>query len=153
MNRLRSMPTVPVTTAIGCPICSSTGPCSMCSSRYAAMVSRRFSHRSNAFRCTPCSANVSTSPALFLSFKPASTSRSRLPATAAEPNKLRPNRAPSSSAQSTSAIVRAGFGPSHRALITSRPAITPSAPSSQPPLGTESRCEPITIVSSDSPRK
>ena len=66
----------------------------------------------------------------------------------ADPNRLRPKRAPSSSAQSTTATVTGGVPSAARARISSTPAITPSAPSSQPPFGTLSRCEPTTIMSS-----
>src|SRR5947207_1459476 len=68
---------------------------------------------------------------------------SRVPANAELPRRLRPTRAPSSSAQSTRASGRGGGSPaSIHARSTPIAASTPSAPSSQPPDGTESRCEP-----------
>ena len=68
---------------------------------------------------------------------------SSVPANAELPNRLRPKRAPSSSAQSTSTSGRGGGSPARaQARRTPSAAITPSAPSSQPPSGTESRCEP-----------
>ena len=71
-------------------------------------------------------------------------------AAADEPSRLRPNRAPSSSAQSTTLIVTGGCWPLN-IRSASRPAITPSAPSSQPPFGTESRWPPMITVRSDAP--
>ncbi len=61
-------------------------------------------------------------------------------------------RAPSSSAQLTTAtLLGGGVEERSRPSRTARPAHTPSAPSSQPPAGTESRWEPRTIRESDSP--
>ena len=66
--------------------------------------------------------------------RPSTAAGSSVPATAELPNRLRPKRAPSSSAKSTSATERSA--PSSAATrSTSRAAITPSAPSSQPPFG------------------
>ena len=90
----------------------------------------------------------------------ASSAGSRVPAAAELPNRLRPKRAPSSSAQSTRASVRGGCAPSAPAQARSTPSapITPSAPSSQPPSGTESRWEPTASAGSalaraDTPRR
>ena len=101
---------------------------------------------------TPCSASTSGSLPPSLSVRPRSTSMSSVPMHAAEPNRLRLNRAPSSSAQSTSATVTGGVPSAASDRSSSRPDITPSAPSSQPPLGTLSRCEPTTSMSGRSPR-
>src|SRR5215207_1240585 len=77
---------------------------------------------------------------------------SRVPENAELPKRLRPNRAPSSSAQSISARVRGGRRPAcDQARSTPTAAITPSAPSSQPPSGTESTCEPSASAGSRSP--
>ena len=75
------------------------------------------------------------------------------PATAEEPSRLRPKRAPSSSAQSTSATVTGGgssAAASARSTLQRAPS-TPSAPSSQPPEGTASMCEPT--ITKPSPRR
>src|SRR6478672_8799915 len=76
---------------------------------------------------------------------------SSVPTAAAEPNRLRLKRAPSSSAQSTSATVTGGVPAAASERSSSNPLITPRAPSSQPPFGTESRWLPTTSVSADSP--
>ena len=73
------------------------------------------------------------------------------PAAALEPKRLRPNRAPSSSAQLTSRTVTGGVPCSATRRSTSTPATTFSAPSSQPPFGTESMWPPIRTARSDSP--
>ena len=65
------------------------------------------------------------------------------PAAADEPKSERPKRAPSSSAQLTSRTVAGGSPSSASRRSTSTPATTLSAPSSQPPFGTESMCPPI----------
>ena len=83
----------------------------------------------------------------------ARSSGSSVPATAEEPSRLRPKRAPSSSAQSTSVTVQGGVPASASVRSVSSAAMTPSAPSSQPPFGTESMCEPITTVSGRSPAR
>ncbi len=71
-----------------------------------------------------------------------------LPENAELPIRLRPNRAPSSSAQSTSTSGRGGGSPAFdHERSTPSAAITPSAPSSQPPSGTESTWEPQTTAS------
>ena len=80
---------------------------------------------------------------------------SRRPEQADEPNKLLPNRAPSSSAQSTTRTVTGGL-PWYCALIrrsTSTPASVPRQPSSHPPLGTESMWPPMSNSFSLSPRR
>src|SRR5688572_10935671 len=74
------------------------------------------------------------------------------PAAADEPNSERPNRAPSSSAQSTSLTVTGGVPSSAIRRSTSAPASTLRQPSSQPPFGTESMWPPISTARSDSPR-
>src|SRR4249919_260555 len=73
------------------------------------------------------------------------------PAAALEPNSERPKRAPSSSAQLTRRTVTGGRPSAAIRLSTSEPATTFSAPSSQPPFGTESRCPPMISVRSESP--
>ena len=93
----------------------------------------------------PGSASASTSEIPSLSFRPLASSKSRKPEHAEEPKRLRPNRAPSSSAQSTSRTVVGGL-PAYRVLIWRRistPARMFRQPSSQPPLGTESMWPPI----------
>ncbi len=75
-----------------------------------------------------------------------------LPESQDDPNRLRPKRAPSSSAKSISVTVHGGVVPvSAIVRSTSSAAMTPSAPSSQPPFGTESMCDPITTVSGRAP--
>ena len=74
-----------------------------------------------------------------------------MPIAAALPNRLRLNRAPSSSAQSTRATVTGGTPSAASERSSSSPAITPSAPSSQPPFGTLSRWLPTTSMSSLAP--
>src|SRR4029453_3584643 len=68
-----------------------------------------------------------------------------------EPRSLRPNRAPSSSAQSTRRSVTGGFDFCAYRRSASSATRTPSVPSSNPPLGTESRCPPTMTVLLDSP--
>ena len=78
-----------------------------------------------------------------LSTSPSASFISRLPEHAEEPNKLLPNRAPSSSAQSTNRTVTGGLPP-YCALMRRRistPAITLRQPSSQPPFfGHRNQC-------------
>ena len=57
----RSTPNVPSTTPSGRSIDSSTGPCSMCSSRYATALSSCFRASSARSRSTPCSRSASGS--------------------------------------------------------------------------------------------
>ena len=71
------------------------------------------------------------------------------PAAAHEPKSERPKRAPSSSAQLTSRTVSGGSPSSAIRRSTSTPAMTLSAPSSQPPFGTESMWPPISSARSD----
>ena len=73
------------------------------------------------------------------------------PAAALEPKRLRPKRAPSSSAQFTSRTVTGGLPSSAIRRRTSTPATTLRAPSSQPPFGTESMWPPIRTARSDAP--
>ena len=74
-----------------------------------------------------------------------------LPESQDDPNRLRPKRAPSSSAKSTNVTVHGGVPASAIVRSTSSAPRTPSAPSSQPPFGTESMCDPITTVSGRAP--
>src|SRR5688572_1863198 len=74
-----------------------------------------------------------------------------VPAAALDPNSERPKRAPSSSAQLTRRTVAAGSPSSAIRRSTSTPAITLSAPSSQPPFGTESMCPPMSSAFSPAP--
>ncbi len=88
-----------------------------------------------------------------LSFSPRASSMFSVPEQAEEPNKLFPNRAPSSSAQSTSRTVTGGLPP-YWSLMRRRistPASRFRHPSSHPPLGTESICPPISSARSDPP--
>src|SRR6266404_2297441 len=90
-----------------------------------------------------------------LSFSSRASSILRLPEQADDPKRLLPNRAPSSSAQSTRRTVTGGL-PLYWALMRLRistPARTLRQPSSQPPFGTESVWPPIRSELSDSPRK
>ena len=64
---------------------------------------------------------------------------------------LRPKRAPSSSAQSTSRTVTGGSPSSAIRRSTSTPASTLRQPSSQPPFGTESMWPPIRSACSERP--
>ena len=149
---LRSTPKVPSTTPVGFFIDSSTGPCSMCSSRYAR-ASIAFSSRcASSIRssATPFSASASTSRVPCRSFSSRTSSIFRLPAAAADPSRLRPKRAPSSSAQSTSLSVTGGVVPACIRSASSA-AITPRQPSSQPPFGTESRWLPTMTVLGEAP--
>ncbi len=101
-------------------------------------------------RSTPFSFRASGKDIPVASFRPRTASGSSVPAAADEPSRLRPNRAPSSSAQSISFSVTRGVSPLC-ARRTSSAAHTPRQPSSQPPLGTASMCEPTTTIFSDSP--
>src|SRR6266478_231393 len=151
----RSTPFVPRTTPSGNPILSRTGPCSICNSRYAAAFFCSASASGNFSISTPHFRNASCNLTPSRSVRLRSASIECVPANAEEPSKLRPNRAPSSSAQSTRRTVTGGR-PRNSAAIrrsTSRPASSSSAPSSQPPFGTESRCPPSSKDFSDSPRK
>src|SRR5215211_7725094 len=98
----RSTPNVPSTTPRGRSMRSRTGPCSMCSSRYAAAFSSCLCDSFILSRSTPCSerASGSATPSLSLRFR--TSSGLRMLAVALEPKRLRPKRAPSSSAHSTS---------------------------------------------------
>ena len=85
-----------------------------------------------------------------LSFRLRTSSGSSAPAAAPEPKRLRPKRAPSSSAQSTRRNVT-GRSCGARARMTSRAPTTFRAPSSQPPFGTESMWPPMRTARSESP--
>jgi hypothetical protein len=84
------------------------------------------------------------------SVRPRTESGSSEPAAALDPSRLRPKRAPSSSAQLTSLSV-SGRDSGACARSTSRPARTLRMPSSQPPLGTESRWPRRSHKRSESP--
>src|SRR2546426_2930082 len=99
---------------------------------------------------TPFSASASTSRVPCRSVNSRTSSIFKLPAAADDPSRLRPNRAPSSSAQSTSLSVTGGFVPACIRSASS-PASTPRHPSSHPPLGTESRWLPTMTVRLDAP--
>ena len=68
-----------------------------------------------------------------------------------EPNRQRPKRAPSSSAQLTSRTVSGGVPSSAIRRSTSTPATTLRQPSSQPPFGTESMWPPSSSARSEAP--
>ena len=149
----RSTPFVPSTTPKGKPNFSSTGPCSMCNSMYAAAFFFALPASSARSRSMPCAFTASSSLTPSLSLRSRKSLGSKNPLTALEPNNERPKRAPSSSHQSTNRTVTGGL-PLYCALIrrsTSRPASTFRQPSNQPPLGTLSRCPPIHNSRSDSP--
>ncbi len=99
---------------------------------------------------TPFSASASTSRTPWRSTRPRVLSGTRLPLAPDDPSRLREKRAPSSSAKSTTASVTGGVVPLRR-RSASTPASRPSGPSSQPPLGTESRWPPMTTVSGRAP--
>ena len=84
--------------------------------------------------------------------RPRSASIDSVPAKAEEPKDCA-RSAPSSSAQSTSRIVTGGRPPNSAATRRriASPDMMPSAPSSQPPFGTESRCPPTRSAFPDSP--
>src|SRR5690606_3517824 len=124
-----------------------------CSSRYApALASSSWASfmRSSS---TPQRFKASTNATPSLSLRSRSSSGTNVPPAALEPIKLRPNRAPSSSAQSTKRTVTGGLPPYCSLIlrIDSGPASTFRQPSSQPPPGTESMCPPMTSSTSDSP--
>ena len=119
---------------------------------------RRFaSCRPHSFtfsKSIPCSLSAVRQAIPSLSVRLRASFMSRCPEQAEEPKRLFPKRAPSSSAQSTRRTVIGGF-PLDSALIRrriSRPASVFREPSSQPPLGTESMCPPMSSAFSDSPR-
>ena len=152
--RQRSTPKVPSTAPSGSSSDSSTGPCSMWSSRYAAACSSCRRAAVAWSRSTPFAASASGRPTPSRSVSRRSASWSVIePAAADEPNSERPNRAPSSSAQLTSRTVTAGAPSSAIRRNTSAPATTLRQPSSQPPFGTESIWPPIRTARSERPRK
>ena len=108
----------------------------MCSSRYAfaSIAFRNFCDSCMRDSSTPFSRSASTSCHAGLVGEVLDFGDLEAAAAADEPSRLRPNRAPSSSAQSTTLIVTGGCWPLN-IRSASRPAITPSAPSSQPPFG------------------
>ena len=116
------------------PIDSSTGPCSMWSSRYAAADSSCDRASRARSRSTPFAASASGSeiPSLSVSWRSSSWSLIDPPA-AEEPKSERPKRAPSSSAQLTRRIVTGGVPCSASRRSASAPATTLRHPSSQPP--------------------
>ena len=99
---------------------------------------------------TPFSASASTRRVPSRSFSWRTSSIFRLPAAADDPSRLRPKRAPSSSAQSTSLSVT-GAGADACMRSASSAAVTPRHPSSHPPFGTESRWLPTMTVFDDAP--
>ena len=148
----RSTPKVPSTTPSGSCIDSSTGPCSMCSSRYAAAPSSSERASSARSRSTPCAASASGSAVPSASRRPRSSAWSVIePAAADDPKSDRPKRAPSSSAQLTSRTVTGGAPSAAIRRSTSTPAITFRHPSSQPPFGTESMWPPRRTARSEPP--
>ena len=107
----RSTPNVPSTTPSGRSSDSSTGPCSMWSSRYAAAFFQlRCARRARGRGRRRCSRErVRQRDAVARRERSRSSSWSRIePAAADEPNSERPKRAPSSSAQLTSRTVSGG---------------------------------------------
>ncbi|CAB4725253.1 unannotated protein [freshwater metagenome] len=126
----------------------------MCSSAEPTMDDSASPAVSTVSSDTPYSATTSPNFLPALSTSPRTSSTSRVPDTAAEPNSERPKRAPSSSAQSTTLTETGRSTPSRcSARRISAPASTPRQPSSQPPLGTESRWLPSTIRSGRLPRR
>ena len=101
-------------------------------------------------RSTSFSFRASGSAMPWLSLRWRTASGSSVPAAAEEPSRLRPKRAPSSSAQSISFSVTSGVSPLCP-RSTSSAAQRPRQPSSQPPCGTASMCEPTTTIFSLSP--
>ena len=134
---------MPLTAEARRPESRRTGPCSMCSSTEASAPSRLAVAPDAASRSTPHAARASCRRVPSLSRRSRTSSGSRVPAAAEEPRRLRPKRAPSSSAQSTRRTSTAG-GASAAASARTTPSAArrPSAPSSQPPAGTASMCDP-----------
>src|SRR5688500_7210627 len=99
---------------------------------------------------TPFSSSASARRTPWRSTRLRTLSGTRLPLAPDDHSRLREKRAPSSSAKSTTASVTGGVLPAYR-RNASTPARTPSGPSSQPPLGTESRWPPMTTVSGRAP--
>ena len=150
--RWRSTPTVPLTADARRAPSRSTGPCSMCSSRYATAPSSRPAAALAPSRSMPHAARPSASVTPLESSRPRTSSVTSLRAQAEDPTRLRPNRAPSSSAQSTNRTPIGGVTPERFSWRTvSSAVISPSAPSSQPPSGTASMCDPTIRNSSRSP--
>ena len=102
VKRCRSMPWQPSTAAIVTPSASITGPCSMWSSRYEreALAPRRALGRRVDVHAV-LGQDLAHRPAVRV-VRLGRRLGSSSPANADEPNRLRPNREPSSSAQSTS---------------------------------------------------
>ena len=149
----RSTPNVPSTTPSGSSMASSTGPCSMWSSRYAAALASCACASRARSMSTPWAASASSQRTPSASVRSRSSAWSAIvPDAALEPKSDRPKRAPSSSAQLTSRTVNGGVPSAAMRRSTSTPATTLSEPSSQPPFGTESMWPPSTSAVSDSPR-
>ena len=102
-----------MTAPVDRPIASSTGPCSMWSSRYARGWRWSSDRRASGMRSrsTPFSASASTSRTPWRSTRPRTLSGTRLPLAPDDPSRLREKRAPSSSAKSTTASVTGGVVP------------------------------------------
>jgi hypothetical protein len=124
----------------------------MWSSRYATASFSRSAASDAVSRSTPQLASASTNVTPSASRRSRTSSGSSVPAHAEEPSRLRPNRAPSSSAQSTNRTPIGGVVPARESCRTvSSAVISPSAPSSQPPLGTASMCDPTIMKWSSTP--
>ncbi len=103
-------------------------------------------------RSTPQLASASPSVTPRASLRPRTSSGTSVPAHAEDPSRLRVKRAPSSSAQSTNlTLTGGGAGRAASCRTTSSAVISPRTPSSQPPSGTASICDPTIRNSSVSP--
>ncbi len=111
------------------------------------MAERRSLAPSTRAGSSPCSLSTSQSRSPAGVAASCSSTASSVPATARLPVMPVLKRTPSSSAKHTIAN-RSAFGiRALRAEVrTSRAAMTPKAPSKEPPFGTVSRCEPITTA-------
>ena len=125
-----------------------TGPCSMCTSTYAATSAGSSVARSTAARVPskPFSRRASRKESPSASATRSKTSSGTAPTRARDPRKVDPNRTPSSSEKPTTWIGRGRFAapPYSRtsALTAAMPRTTPSAPSYLPASRTVSRWEP-----------
>jgi len=131
------------TTPTGMPACSSTGPCSMCSSTKALSSAGRRAHSPRRSRSSPSAARACASVTPPWSCSVRQASRRARPAMALLPRVPTEKRADSSPRkQITSSGCRRGPAPRRR-RTAARPPTTPTTPSKFPPSGTVSRCEPV----------
>ena len=143
-------PVMPVTTPMGVPERYRYGPCSMCSSKYAANSPGLRAASSTRDRSPPMSPMRSLSDTPSASTA-ARSSGSSIPAMARLPISQRWNRVPSSLVKTiASRGWRVVWPFSASVLITSMAPITPRAPSYLPPSGTVSVWEPMAMAGNES---